>query len=935
MQGRQSFTDGEVQQNERVRLYEVAKEIGLPNKELVDRVRSMGIEVKNYMSTIDLEQVERLKRAIEKERLQNREVKRISATVVRRRSKGAPKVPVVAKPVADDVAQEPSSGPAPVAEPDVASVSVLEEPAPRAVESVPEPPPVAELVALPEEQAVSSPSGTGASSARQQTAPIEVAEEHDAGPSVEPAPAVAEVTMQATPVESVQKPVISKGETDKEKPVEKAEEEKKKPPVNLDDLPINSPLRRKALPKREIRFAPGFKPQQQQQQQQRRAAAPRPATASEAQPLSAADALKMMAPAPARRRAQQVVITDLDRRQAAARPGQDRRFRGGRRKKKQAANRRGKKTEITTPAEHKRVIRMADTASVGDIARQMGAKSTQVLSKLWGMGMTNVMITHSIDAETASLLANEFGYEIEDVSFKEANVLVESVDSAEDLEVRAPVITVMGHVDHGKTSLLDAIRGSKVTSGEAGGITQHMGAYRVKTGKRDVVFLDTPGHAAFTAMRARGAQATDIVVLVVAADDGVMPQTVEAIDHSRDAGVPIVVAINKIDRADANRDRVMSELGERKLVPEAWGGDTLFVPVSAITKEGVDDLLESLLLQADLLELKANPKKPAKGTVVEARMDRARGAMCTILVQDGTLRVGDTVVVGEHLGKVRAMLDEEGESVKEAGPSVPVEVLGLSGIPEAGDALNAVVDDKAARQLAEHRHEQKRKSEIGSVTAKTYEDILGALQNGNACELKLLIKSDVQGSSEAIRESLKKLSTDKVEVNVVSAGVGGIHETDINLAKASGAIIVGFNVRAGAKASQLAEREGVELRIYDVIYELLDDTKDLMRGLLPKEKKEKFMGRAEVRQTFMIPKVGMVAGCAVLDGKISRKAHVRLIRANVKIFDGKFASLRRFKDDVREVQQGYECGIGIEGYNKLQENDIIEAYEVEEVTPDL
>ena len=926
MTGRQSFTNSESRTGERVRLYEVAKEVGLPNKELLAKVRSMGIEVKNHMSSMDLDDVQRIKRAIEKERVENREVKRISATVIRRRSKTvAPPAPtpVVARPaepvrpispppVEDDrdadedddamvppewreVDQQPAPDePAAQAAPAVDEQPDVDEEPPAATE-----PPVAEPVAQAAEAVVATPEP-----ATEGVAPAE------AKPSE---PAAPETTAEASTPEAEAKPA-----------------EPEKPEINLDDLPINSPLRRKAeLQKREIRFAPGFKPQ-----------APRTArppmqstTASEAQPLSAADALKMLAPA-APRRKPQVVITDLDRRKAG--PAARRDVRGGpRRKKRQAAGRKGKKTEITTPAEHKRVIRMEATISVTDIARQLGAKAPQVLRKLWAMGLTNIMITHSIDADTASLLAAEFGFEVEDIAFKEADVLHEVEDAPEDLVWRAPVITVMGHVDHGKTSLLDAIRGSRVASGEAGGITQHIGAYRVETPKGVVVFLDTPGHAAFTQMRARGAQCTDIVVLVVAADDGVMPQTAEAIDHSRDAGVPIVVAMNKIDRPNANPERVLGELAERGLVAESWGGETIVVPTSAITREGVDNLLDSLLLTAELLELQSNPDKPARGTVVEARMDRSRGATCTVLVQEGTLKVGDTVVVGEHLGKVRAMLDDRGDPIEEAGPSTPVELLGLGGVPAAGDSLNAVEDDKAARTLAEHRHNLTRKRELASVSAKTVEEILSGLQSGDLHELKLLVKADVQGSSEAIREALLKLTTKKVEVNVISTGVGGIHETDVNLAKAAGAVILGFNVRTAGKGSVLAEREGVEIRTYDVIYELLDEVKSLMRGLLPKERSERLIGRAEVRQTFVIPKIGMVAGCAVLDGKINRNAHLRLIRDSVKIFDGKVSSLRRFKDDVKEVQQGYECGIGIDGYNQLQAQDVIEAYEIDELMPEL
>ena len=657
---------------------------------------------------------------------------------------------------------------------------------------------------------------------------------------------------------------------------------------------------------------------------------------TEDKPISAADALKMMGQA----RKPRVVITDLDGR----RPGQRRevrsgkdlfqrgRFKGpGRRKRRTVSNKKTKKTEITTPAQHKRVIRMDETIGVGEIARQMGIKGPEVLKHLWGMGLTRIMINQSIDSDTASLLANEFGYEIEDVSFKEEAVLLENVDKPEDLLPRPPVVTVMGHVDHGKTSLLDAIRNTTVADGEAGGITQHVGASQIDLNDGKIVFLDTPGHEAFTSMRARGANCTDIVVLVVAANDGVMPQTVEAIDHAKAAEVPIIVAVNKMDLPDANPDRVRSEIAERGLVPEEWGGEVLFVEVSAKTKDGVDTLLESISLQAELSDLKANPNKVAKGTIIESRLDKAKGAMCSVLVQEGTLRVGDTVVAGEHMGKVRALLDDRGRQVKEAGPSSPVEILGLGGVPMAGDILNAVEDDKAARVLAAHRQDQHRQRDMSSGSAgKTYEEILQSIQSGEAMELKLLLKADVHGSSEAVKDALVKLGTEKVSVNVISTNVGGITENDVNLAKAAGGIIVGFNVRSTGKASQLADKEKVEIRIYDVIYEMLDEVKLMMQGMLPKERREKFLGRAEVRETFIIPKLGTIAGCGVQDGKITRKSQLRLVRDNIKIYDGRVSSLKRFKDDVKEVLQGFECGIGIEGYNDIKVGDVIEAYEMEE-----
>jgi translation initiation factor IF-2 len=595
-----------------------------------------------------------------------------------------------------------------------------------------------------------------------------------------------------------------------------------------------------------------------------------------------------------------------------------------------------KQTQITTPAQHKRVVRMEETIGVSDLAQKLGAKATEVLKKLWGMGMVGININSPIDQDAATLVAAEFGFEVESKAFREDDVFSEEPDKAEDLETRAPVITIMGHVDHGKTTLLDAIRDANVAAGEAGGITQHIGAYKVSTPSGDVVFLDTPGHEAFTAMRARGAQATDLVVLVVAADDGVMPQTIEALAHARDAKVPIIVAVNKIDKPGANPEVVMRQLSQHGLNPEMWGGDTMFVPLSALKRTGVDTLLENLALQAEVLELRANPKKPAKGMVVEARLDRNRGAMATVLIQDGTLRVGDLLVVGEVNGKVRAMLDDKGRQLSEAGPSTPVEVLGLDGVPEAGDTLRAVTDEKAAKALVEHRKEQRKAKSPGTASPRvSLENLLERIQDAEVKELKVVLKADVQGSAGALRDALAKLSTVEVRVNVIQVGVGGITETDVNLAKAGGAVIIGFHVRPAGKAAQLAEQEGVDIKLYDIIYEALDDVRKGMAGMLAPVEREKALGRAEVRQTFAVTKSGMIAGCAVLEGKISRQAQIRLVRESVEIWTGKLSSLRRFKDDVREVEKGYECGVSLEGYADLKVGDVIEAFEIEQVAQQL
>ncbi|HEY7372282.1 MAG TPA: translation initiation factor IF-2, partial [Polyangia bacterium] len=602
-----------------------------------------------------------------------------------------------------------------------------------------------------------------------------------------------------------------------------------------------------------------------------------------------------------------------------------------------AAGKKLKQTQITTPAEHKRVIRMEDTIAVAELAKKMAVQGREIIKKLWALGMMEANINKDIDLDTATLIATEFGYQIESTAFREDEVL-ESADveeNPEDLVPRAPVVTIMGHVDHGKTSLLDAIRKANVAAGEAGGITQHIGAYKVASERGDVVFLDTPGHEAFTAMRARGAQMTDIVVLVVAADDGPMPQTIEAINHAKEAKVPIVVAINKIDQPGANPDLIRNKLSEHDLVSEEWGGTTIFVPVSAKTKEGIDKLLEMLSLQAELLELKANPNKAAKGHVVEARLDRARGAISTILVEEGTLHVGDLVVAGEYSGKIRAMLGDKAQAVTDAGPSTPVEVLGLDGVPDAGEIFNVVSDEKAAKALVEHRHEARRKKELAGSGRVSLENILDKIKSGDVKEVKVVLKADVQGSIEAIANALTKLSTDSVGVNVISTGVGGITESDVSLAKASSAIVVGFNVRPAGKAQQLAEQEGVDIKLYQVIYDAIDDVKKAMVGMLAPISREKVMGKAEVRQVFTIPKAGTIAGSFVIEGKISRKAQLRLVRDSVVIYTGKVGSLRRFKDDVSEVAQGYECGLSIEGYNDVRQGDIIEAFEIETIAATL
>jgi translation initiation factor IF-2 len=608
-------------------------------------------------------------------------------------------------------------------------------------------------------------------------------------------------------------------------------------------------------------------------------------------------------------------------------------------KKRALPGREQRKTAITVPKAIKRVIKISEVITVGDLSREMGVKAGDVIKKLMSMGMM-ATINQMLDADTATLIASEFDHQVENVAFDADSALevehqVEEEETA--LEPRPPVVTIMGHVDHGKTSLLDAIRSTNVTAQEHGGITQHIGAYHVQVDGRSVTFLDTPGHEAFTAMRARGAKVTDIVILVVAADDGVMPQTVEAINHARAAEVPIVVAVNKMDRPDADLERVKRGLAEYGLAAEDWGGDTVFAPVSAKTHDGIPHLLEMVLLQADILELKANPEKLARGTIVEAKLDRGRGSVATVLVQEGTLHVGDAFVCGVFHGKVRAMIDDSGHKVDVAPPSVPVEILGLQGVPQAGDSFVAVADEAKARQVAEFRQSKQRETELVKSSKVSLEELYDQIKTGDVKELRLVLKADVQGSVEAITEALARMSGDEVKLRVIHGSVGGITESDILLAAASNAIVIGFNVRPESKGAVLAAREGVDVRLYTIIYEVVADLRAAMEGLLEPTYREQVHGRVEIRQTFNIQGVGTVAGCYVTEGKIQRGNQVRLTRDQVVVHEGKLATLKRFKDDVREVASGYECGLSIEGFQDVKQGDVIEAYErtpvVRRITP--
>ncbi|HEY5923365.1 MAG TPA: translation initiation factor IF-2 [Kofleriaceae bacterium] len=1002
-------------------MYEIAKEVGIPNKDLIAKIRALGLEVNNHMSSLGADDVARIKRSLEKEKAGEKpaQAQRISTggAVLRRRSSGdkaadggetetrearpaaaapapAAPPPVIRRRVAEEAPAAPPPAPAPAVTKRVADhaepVVTRRAPAPP-VEAPPAPaaPPRAEVRHHVREDAPAIE--VRGKQVVVEEAPPHRQRVHEVAPpaprprAAEPPPEAVERPRAAQPAAPKPPParsvfvagpqVIARSATDTQgaRTVDapRTPPQPPQPPPSTPLPPRVTPVRQNAdqaqPTPRTVEEVAGTTARDRFEAELQRARArsadrPKPEGKVEAPPAQedAAPAPQQPPRDPARPAVGTVIAlpprikiterTPMTGNRPAPGPApanpirgrfaQQQQQRGGPRsgpggrpgsmdmRKKLPLGKKGKQTQLTTPAEHKRVIRIEDSITVADLARGMGIKAPEVLKKLWGMGMTGVNINAAIDFDTAQLLASEFAYEVQNVAFKEEDVFAQKVDESETLVTRAPVVTVMGHVDHGKTTLLDSIRKAKVAAGEAGGITQHVAAYKVPSAHGEIVFLDTPGHEAFTEMRARGAQATDIVVLVVAANDGVMPQTVEALAHAKDAKVAIIVAVNKIDMPDAQPERVKQQLADHGLIPEEWGGDTIYVGVSALKGENIDKLLESISVTAEVLELRARIDKPASGLVIEARLDRNRGPMATVLVQEGTLKLGDVVVAGRTFGKVRAMLDDRGQSVDEAGPSTPVEVLGLDGVPDAGDQVNAAEDDKVAKQVVEHRRQQHRKRELASTSRISLEGLMERQSENAIKELKVVLKADVQGSAEALKAALVKLSTEKVKVTVIAAAVGGITESDVNLAKAGGAIIVGFHVRPAGKSTKLAEQEGVEIRLYDIIYDALDEVKAAMAGLLAPIKREVAMGKLQVRDTFSIPKIGTVAGCMVTEGKVNRKAHLRIIRDAVQVYEGKVGSLRRFKDDVSEVQHGFECGVMVAGWNEVKSGDIIEAYEV-------
>lgn len=865
----------------KVRVHELAQTLGIDNKELIAKFKAAGVEVTSHMSVVSEEDIEKLSLPAPAAKETPQEEVRVKPTVIRRRPK------VVEEPV----------------------VEAPEEPVAKAAEPVEE-----EKKAAEKEIA--------------KTVEKEVVEEK---PAVLSQPEVKEQKFEKKKVATEEQPAPQQ----KEKQVKEPEEEKHVPGrariIGRVEIPLpqtRQPQRPPAakLPAEEQKHVTKPAPEEPVvvAEERRRGKKPKEAPAPETE-----RAPKKGAAGKKRDSFKKVEI--IEKRERVFEPS----FRAGKGKKKdRGKGPEVKKTEITVPKAIKRIIKITESITVGEMAKRMGVKANDLIRSLMKMGLM-ATINHPLDYDTASIIASEFGYEVENVAVDIEEILESVPDAPEDLEKRPPVVTIMGHVDHGKTSLLDAIRATNVIAGEAGGITQHIGAYDVQLKGRKITFLDTPGHEAFTAMRARGAKVTDIVILVVAADDGVMPQTREAINHSKAAGVPIIVAINKIDKPEAKPERVKQELMEFELVSEEWGGDTIFVEVSAKQKLNLEELLEMVLLQAEVLELKANPNKPARGTIVEAKLDKGRGPVATVLVQEGMVSVGDYFVCGVHFGRVRAMQNDRGEKVTEAGPSMPIEVIGLTGVPDAGDAFVVMPDERKAKEIAMLRQQKVRESELAKSSKLSLEQLYERIQMGEVKELNVVIKGDVQGSVEAVSESLRKLSTDAIKLRVINAAVGAITETDVNLATASDAIVLGFNVRPEVKAQALAEKEGVDIRLYNIIYDAVDDIKKAMEGLLEPTLREKYLGRAEIREVFSVPKHGNVAGCYVLDGKMVRNSQVRLLRDNVVVYEGKMASLRRFKDDVKDVASGYECGISLENYNDIKPGDIIESFEIEQVAATL
>ncbi len=948
----------------KVRVYELAKEFNMTNKALLTKLEEIGVEVKSHMSSLEDDQVNYIKKKLFGKEKLVAEVK-VKPSVIRRR-----KMPAESKPPETTAGEQAEETPSPAEEKKDREASEEKETPPdreetkSASETV-----AADQEAETEQKAPDAEQETeeAASEPAEESMPSrETSEDAEEETSQEAADAPA---AQEEPTPADEKETVPDQEaTDEEKkPKTKKRKKKKSEPAKIVKLaeadtvaelknrneekgPERAPEQKKKAEKGAKEKARQHKPEKEEKAARRRKAetgktSPEKDFPVEAPPPPLDDAseeAKRKKKKDKRRKKEQeeeALQRKRTKKKKAVVEGDALYEKGyGRKKikKRDARSKKGKfqKTQITTPKAVKRRIKIDEVIELSDLAKRMGIKANEMIQKLMGMGVM-VTVNQTIDFDTAALVAAEFGYEVEKASFEEDVLLAkqEAQDDEGETIARAPVVTIMGHVDHGKTSLLDVIRKSKITAGEAGGITQHIGAYKVEIPNGEITFLDTPGHAAFTSMRARGAQITDLVVLVVAADDGVMPQTIEAINHSKEAGVPVVVAVNKMDKPNADPTRVMRELADHGVLAEDWGGDVVFVNVSAKAETGIDELLEMILLQSEVLELEANPDRKAFGYVVESRLDTGRGAVATVLVQHGTLRDGESVVCGLHSGKIRAMIDDLGNKTHETGPSTPVEIVGLSGVPDAGDEVVAVASEKDAKQISEHRLQKQRAKELAKKSRANLEKLFTNMGTQDVKELKLIVKADVHGSIEALTDSLKDMAREDVDIKVVHAAAGTVNESDVSLAAVSDAIIIGFNVRPTPQVSKIAKEEGIDMRFYDIIYDVINDISAALDGLMPSKFEEHVIGRAEVRDTFVVPGVGTIAGSYVLEGKVVRNKKARLLRDGVVKCDSELSSLKRYKDDAKEVMQGYECGIGIQKFNDIKVNDIIECYEIIEKRP--
>ena len=894
------------------RVYELAKELGIDSKDLISRLEKFGIAVKSHSSTLEDADVEKIQKELLSGEPHEMVEQRIKSTIIRRRAIRPAAEEIIAEPVEAEIpitpeekkidsavpkeAKKEKAGPKEVP----AKVAAPAEKAPK--KTVPEeaiPP----KVAKPEEPAVKDikvesqmkPAPAVEEISKKPKKKIELVEKKPAPPSVAPPAAseAKEVSQKEEKKEAVTAHV----------PKEAAPEVKKEPAQK----PTLKIVKEITPPKA------GEKPAKWE---------PEKAKIKGKKPVEV-----VMEELPSARKKAFIkkLVDKKDRREDLDREERVIKWKDG---KRQGAAKM-KKTAITTPKAIKRRIKVGEVITVGELAKKMGVKASEVITKLIGLGLM-ATINQAIESDAATLIAGEFGYQVESVGAEYDESLQKVESLSENLTTRAPVVTIMGHVDHGKTSLLDAIRQTNVIAGEVGGITQAIGAYHVHIKDRDIVFLDTPGHEAFTAMRARGAHVTDIVVLVVAADDGVKDQTIEAINHARVAGVPIIVAVNKIDKPGADPGKIKQVLSDYNLVSEQWGGDTIYCEVSAKKKQGIEELLEMILLQADVMDLRADYNRAARGIIIEAKLDRGRGPVATVLIEEGTLKEGDAFVSKTEFGKVRALINDQGERVEKVGPSMPVEVIGFSRVPQVGAEFICVEDEKKARSIGEYWIRKERERELSKSSKITLEQLYQKIKEG-VKELNIIIKGDVQGSIEAMTDALNKLSTADIKVKIIHSSTGAITETDVMLASASNAIVIGFNVRPDSRVTDISEQEGVEIKLYEVIYDVIADMKAAMEGLLEPIYKETVIGRAEVRELFKVPKIGTIAGSYVTGGKISRNANLKLVREGVQIYDGKLLSLRRFKDDAKEVMEGFECGIGIEGFNDIRVGDIIEAYINEQI----